>query len=100
MQIIDNPEEAKSKLLKSLEKWENAMKESTPKEKKSRVDNDVTFATIWNMAEAYMWINEYAKAKAILVKTAVLDLNNREERKLEALKTFIDDQRTRFDLNK
>ena len=77
MQIIDNPEEAKSKLLKSLEKWENALKESTPKEKKSRVNNDVTFATIWNMAEAYMWINEYAKAKAILVKTACLDLNNR-----------------------
>ncbi len=99
MQIIDFPEEAKTKLLKSIELWNLAMQQSTPSDKKSRVNNDVTFATIWNLAEAYTWTNDYAKAKAILVKTATLDLSNKEERKIDALKTFIDEQQTRYELN-
>lgn len=66
--LLDNPSEAGTKIQSSIVTWDKTLKESNPKDKKARVNEEVSIATIFNLAEAYMWTNDYTKAKLIITK--------------------------------
>jgi len=84
---------------KGIDGWEAALKESEPKNKKARVNNKVTAVTRLNLAEAYIWINDFSNAELQLDKTRFLDLN--KFTKLAAKqKELVDDQKARFEANK
>jgi len=57
-----NPE-----LNKSIEIWENALKESS-KSKKARINEDITTMIYYNIGIAYWWMLDFAKAKEHLEK--------------------------------
>ncbi|MCX6256771.1 MAG: hypothetical protein NTW49_02560 [Bacteroidia bacterium] len=97
--LIDNPSEAAKKLQSSITIWENAMKESNPKDKKARVNEEITIATVFNLAEAYMWTNDFTKAKLIFAKSSTLDLSRKENKRIDELKLMIDELKLRYEAN-
>ena len=84
---------------KGISAWENALKESEPKNKKARVNDKVTAATRMNLSEAYIWINDYSNAELQLDKTRFLDLN-KYSKLAKKQKVLLDDQKARFEANK
>jgi hypothetical protein len=84
---------------KGIDGWEAALKESEPKNKKARVNDKVTAVTRLNLAEAYIWINDYSNAELQLDKTRFLDLN-KFTRLAAKQKGLVDDQKARFEANK
>lgn len=92
---IDKPA-ATEKINKAIELWSGALKESTPSDKKSRINNDVTVATYLNLAEAYMWVDNYEKAEECLLKLMSLDVSRKERKFSEELAELIKDQRERY----
>jgi uncharacterized protein YegJ (DUF2314 family) len=51
---------------KAIAIWEKALTESNTKDRKGRVNENVTIATDQNLAEAYMWINDFRSAEMYL----------------------------------
>ena len=86
-------------LKKAIALWENAMKESDPKNKRARVNADVTQATLHNLAEANSFVNETARAQNAMDQMMKLDLSNKEERHAKQLADFIQEQKKRFEAN-
>ena len=64
-----------------------------------RVNDKVTAVTRLNLAEAYIWINDYSNAELQLDKTRFLDLN-KFTRLAAKQKGLVDDQKARFEANK
>ncbi len=101
--IIGNPNSfnsASESLLKAIESWEKAMTESNPKNKKARVDEDVTECTLLNLIEAYAWLNNFDKAQQYHSQLMTFSLSNKEKGYAGAAQAFISDQRKRVDANK
>ncbi|MFL5751909.1 MAG: hypothetical protein ACJ76F_00760 [Bacteroidia bacterium] len=86
-------------LKKAIEKWENAMKESQPNNKKARVDGGVTNITILNLIEAYIWLDDYNNAKAYIDKLKTLDPSRKERHRMERMIALMDVQKQRWEAN-
>ena len=86
-------------LKKAIEKWENAMKESQPNNKKARVDGGVTNMTILNLIEAYIWIDDFNNAKAYIDKLKTLDPSRKERNRMERMVQLLNLQKERWDAN-
>lgn len=56
-------EEVRAKIKPAIEIWEKMLQESNIEDKKARVDARVTREIYFNLAKAYMWIDEYARAE-------------------------------------
>lgn len=98
--MATDPAGAKAKLKASIDTWEKALTEYKPGDKKARVNDDVCLVTHLNLAEAYMWVDDYAKADDHLVKTSSLDPSHRQKKWMEELRTLSADQKQRFEANK
>ncbi|MFY0671843.1 MAG: hypothetical protein JXQ87_00480 [Bacteroidia bacterium] len=94
-QYYDENADAVEKIKKSVGIWENALKESDPDDRKARVDNDVTLYTLISLAEAHSWLGNYNEAEGYLNKTVSLKRSNKEEALVDAIRTFIKDQKVR-----
>lgn len=60
---LEDVETGKDKILAAIQIWENEIKQAQPEDKNARVDRKVAYATHLNLAVAYMWIFDFAKAK-------------------------------------
>jgi hypothetical protein len=60
-----------AKIEKGIEIWEDALEESYPSENKERVNKKVTALLYANLAEAYMWINDFDSADNYIQKAKV-----------------------------
>lgn len=89
--------EAIVEISKSVEAWEKAMTESNPKDKKARIDADVTIAILFNLIEGYNLLENYPSALKYLIKLKGMDLSRREKDRVEGLSSFISDQKMRFE---
>lgn len=87
---------AKEKIQQAIDIWTGALKESTPSDKKSRVNNDVTVATYLNLTEAYIWLDEYEKAEESILKLTSLDPSRKERKHSESLTEILKEQKERF----
>lgn len=75
--------------------WEKALTESNPKDKKARIDEKVTAATLLNDAEANLWMNNFDEAELLLARLKLLDIS-RYNTLAKELGTVVQDQRTRY----
>lgn len=96
----ENPADASAKLQSAIALWDKALKESNPKDKKARINEEITIAAVFNLTEAYMWTNEYTKAKLMAAKSSTLDLSKKESKRMEELKLMIADLQQRYEANK
>jgi len=60
-----------AKIENGIELWEDALEESYPSENKERVNKKVTALLYANLAEAYMWINDFDSADNYLQKAKI-----------------------------
>jgi len=93
-------EEGKTKIKEGVAKFETILKESDVKDKKARINEDVTIATYLNLLEANLWLNEFVACQKIILKIKTSNTSNREEKRMNRIKELIDDQKLRYDANK
>jgi hypothetical protein len=79
--------------------WDKALTESNPKDKKARIDEKVTAATLFNDAEANLWMNNFDEAEILLARLKLLDIS-RYNTLAKELSVVLQDQRTRYAANK
>ena len=89
-----------AKLKAAIDTWEKAMLESNPSDKKARVDADVTMATRFNLAEAYLMIGDFANAETQIQKINAADPSKKEKRRIEELDLLEKDLKSRAAANK
>ncbi len=95
-----NKSNAIAKLKEAIAIWEKAMTESNPKNKKARVDMDVTQVTVLNLIEAYIFIDDFANAQSYIDKLKTLDPSKKERRRMERMEYLLKEQKKRYDANK
>ncbi len=79
---------AKPKIAEGIAIYEKALLESEMDNKKARINEDVTFAIYWNLIEAYIWNDDYAKAKSLYTKFSTFDASKKQKKYMEAMHEF------------
>ena len=90
--------DAKVKIAEATAIYEKALLESDINNKKARVNEEVTLSIYWNLMEAYIWMDEYAKAKTLYAKFSTFDAPKRYVKVMEELHKFGKDQYERYKL--
>ena len=98
--LTENKDKAIEKITKAVKLWNEALEESEPDYKKARINLDVTIITFFNLAEAYIWLDDFEKANVQLNKVSLLKLSKREQKRIDNYKKFNDAQQKRFNVNK
>ncbi len=91
--------DAQKQIVEAVALWNKALTESNPKDKKARIDEKVTAATLYNDAEANLWLNNFDEADRLLARLKLLDIS-RYNTMANELGAVVQDQRTRFTANK
>jgi hypothetical protein len=91
-----NKTNAIPKINEAIALWETAMKESDPANKKARVDKDVTEATLFNLVEASVFVDDFDKAEKYWKQLHKMDLSKKEQKRAEELEAYVNDQKARF----
>mgnify|MGYP001806553131 CR=1 FL=1 len=92
-------EEGKTKIKDGVTKFETILKESNVKDKKARVNEDVTIAIYFNLLEANIWLNDFVTAQKYILKLKTSNTSNREEKRMARIKELMDDLKVRYDAN-
>lgn len=79
--------------------WAKALTESNPKDKKARINEKITAATLFNAAEANVWLNNFDETELLLARLRLLDIS-RYNSLAKELSLVAQDQRARFMANK
>ncbi len=95
--LKDDNTSSVQKLNDAIVIWEKAMLESNSKDKKARINEKVTIATLFNLSEGYIWSNNFDKANKCLDKLLILDLKNRQERQLQVCRDILKDNKARYE---
>jgi hypothetical protein len=101
MLLLAYPEkfnECRNKLSDAVMQYLNILKESDPTNKKARIDNVVTSAIYINLAECYLWMNDFINAEVYANKAITLGIN-KYERDGKALLGLIREQSMRYSAN-
>jgi hypothetical protein len=97
--IPESKDQVFSNIRKATELWEAALKESNVQDKKARVNEKVTIATIKNLIEAYIWLNDFNTSETYMNKLLSMDISNRDKKDIEKNRELLKSQRERFDIN-
>lgn len=102
--IKDNSQnkDAQAKLKQAISIWEKAMTESTPDDKKSRINKKVTLHVAENLGAAYLYLMEFEKAQKVVATALNLEKNitNNGTLRRKALLTTIRENKKGYELNK
>lgn len=90
--LPDRREEMVKNLKEAIALWEGALKEYDKTNPEARINNDIAAATYLNIAEAYIWLNEFDKSMDALAsyKLTGEDYNKTYKDKSEFLKDYSD----------
>lgn len=88
------------KIKEAIAIWEKAMLESNPDDKKARIDADVTLATRFNLAEAYLMIGDFTNAELQIRKINASDPSKKQKKRAEELEALEKDLKARDAANK
>ncbi|GGF21785.1 hypothetical protein [Hymenobacter cavernae] len=91
--------DAQKQIGEAIALWNKALAEANPKDKKARIDEKVMAATLFNAAEANVWLNNFDEAERLLARLKLLDISRYNELAKE-LSVVVQDQRTRYSANK
>ena len=102
--IKDNAKDkdALSKLQQATSMWEKAMTESTPGDKKSRINRKVTLHLAENLGTAYMYMMEFEKAQKVVKDALNMEKNvsNNGTVRRKALLANIKKYKKGYEMNK
>jgi hypothetical protein len=98
--LLDNASDAKGKLQSALQVWNAALQESDPKNKKARIDKDVTIAVCFNMLEGYFALGNSIGAEKIFNVLNGIDLSSRDRKLKEEYEALFNDFKKRVAANK
>lgn len=90
----DKQTQAQQSLLNAVNIYNTILQESDLNNKKARVDKWVTAATYVNIAECYMWLNDFSNAEISMSKAEDIDIN-KYNRECRELKRILADQKMR-----
>ncbi len=103
-EIKDNIEnkDAHSKLKQAISIWEKALEESTPDDKKSRINKKVTLHLAENIGTAYFYLMDFDKAQKVITDALNLEKNitNNGTIRRKALLANIRSYKKGYELNK
>lgn len=91
--------QGEAELRKAISKWEAALKESNVKNKKARIDEDVTEALLMNLSEVYIWINDFTKSQEYISKISGFKISMKEKGIIRGSEIFMLDQKKRMENN-
>jgi hypothetical protein len=91
--------DAQKQIGEAVALWNKALAESNPKDKKARIDEKVTAATLFNAAEANLWMNNFDEAERLLARLQLMDIS-RYNTLAKELAPVVQEQRIRFNANK
>ena len=100
--IITNPataQQGEEYLRKAIATWETALKESNLTSKKARINENVTESILLNLAEAYIWLNDFIKSQEYLNKLDTFKISGREKGIKTSIRAFNSDQNMRYSAN-
>lgn len=95
----DKDAEVKQKLQQAVDIWNKALLESNVNDKKTRIDREVTAAIYVNLAQAYLWMNDYVNAELSCNKALGVDFG-RYNREARPTIDFIRFQKARWEANR
>ncbi|MFL5731149.1 MAG: hypothetical protein ACJ75J_16800 [Cytophagaceae bacterium] len=95
----DNKAQYTSDLKNAIQIWEKSLSESNLKDKKARINEKVTAITMLNLAEAYLWLDDYRSAEMYLTKMSTINLAGRDKRSAEGIRYFMAEKKKRYDAN-
>jgi hypothetical protein len=95
----DNKAQATADLKTAIGIWEKSLTESDLKNKKARINAKVTAVTMLNLAEAYLWLDDYRTAEMYLTKMSTLNLAGRDKRMADSIRYFMAAKKTRYEAN-
>jgi hypothetical protein len=87
---------AKAKIGEAIAIWEKALLESDVENKKARIDEEVTFVTYLNLIEAYVFVDDFSKAKSLTAKLTTFDIPRKVKKRMEELTVFAKAQSERY----
>ena len=90
-----NRNEARGKLLEAIAAWKKILDQSTPADKKSRINDKVTALLQCNIAEAYIWLNDYDQAE-VYINHAKSSGVNKFKKKANQLDALLKERRLRW----
>ncbi len=97
--LVNDNSKGIEKLQKAISIWEKAMEESDVDDRKARVNAKVTKFTLWNLQRAYLWSNDFEKAKNALKKAYGTSPNKKEMKTQKSIRQKINDREERFNAN-
>jgi hypothetical protein len=98
--LIDDKGASLAKLKTSIDTWLKEASEANMNDKKARIDGEVGAMVELNLAEAFMWMDDYDDAQAHLAKLSSLDPSRHQRHHGEELAEMIKQQKKLFDANK
>lgn len=92
--------DAISKLKQACSIWEKALEESDMNDNKARINDKVTALIYVNLAEAYMWMNEWAQADNYIQKAKIISVAaGKYKREAEDVEQFMKYLKDRYTAN-
>jgi hypothetical protein len=88
-------DDAQEEIQKAIDIWENVVESYDPKQKKDRLTDKIISGIHYNLAEAYIWMDDYINAQKHLNRIELLNVNKFEKMAAE-LQKFLNDQKNRY----
>jgi len=98
--LRDDPASAKAKLQSAIQAWNKALTESDVKNKKARIDKDVTVAICFNLLECYFALGDSVNADKTVAMLNTIDLSSGKRKQKEEYEALFNDLRKRVSVNK
>ena len=98
--LTDDEAAAKTKLQGAIQVWNTALLESDVKNKKARIDKDVTIAICFNLLECSFAAGDFVNAEKTMASLNSIDLSSSERKKKSEYEALFNDLKKRVLANK
>ena len=98
--LTEDEAAAKAKLQAAIQVWNTALLESDVKNKKARIDKDVTIAICFNLLECSFAAGDFVNAEKTMASLNSIDLSSSERKKKSEYEALFNDLKKRVLANK
>ena len=98
--MLDDKAAAVTKLKTAIDIWMKAVGEASMTDKKARINGEVGAMMELNLAEAFMWMDNYPDAETHMTKVGMMDPSRRMRHHGEEVAAMIKIQKSLFNANK
>ena len=98
--LLDDEASASEKINGAISSWNKALTESNLKDKKARIDKDVTIMIHFNLLECYFALRNPEEAKKVIASLNTMNLTSQERKKKDDYEAQFNDLKKRIAINK